>query len=144
MKKGVLIEPFLVEGNGYTEISFETNPYAYARGPIRQVQKFAIICLTSIGSDPLNPSFGTNIHKLTRSTISDKGALNTLIRKEMTSAIKQFFTIQAKEAAELTPEDTVSRITLEKIEIDKWNRIKIFVSFTTKGGNKFTVPLLGG
>lgn len=144
MKKGILMEPYLKEDTGYTQIAFETNPYSYAAGPIRGVQKFAVICLTSLGSDPLNPKFGTNIPKLVRSTTSDKGALQTLVRKEINSAIDQFFKLQAEEVAQLTDADRITRITLEKVEVDRQNRVQIYVSFTTKEGNKVTIPLLGG
>ena len=144
MKRGILIEPYLKEGAGYQQISFETNPYAYAVGPIRSVQKFAVICLTTRGSDLLNPKSGSNIPKIVRSTTADKGALQTLVRKEINSAISQFFELQALEASQLTNYDRITRITLEEITVDSLNRVQIKVSFTNKAGDKTTIPLLGG
>ena len=144
MKRGILMEPYLQEGSGYKLIAFETDPYSYAVGPIRAVQKFSVICLTSVGTDPLNPKFGTNIPRIARSTTSDKGALQALIKKEINSAIDQFFRLQAKEIDQLTDHDRITRITLESVEVDNLNKVRISVSFNTKAGGKITVPLLGG
>lgn len=144
MKRGVLIEPYVQEGSGYKLISFETDPYSYAVGPIRAVQKFSIICLTSVGTDPLNPKFGTNIPRIARSTTSDKGALQALIKKEINSAIDQFFKLQAKEVDQLTDYDRITRITLESVDVDAFNKVQISVSFNTKSGGKIVIPLLGG
>lgn len=144
MKRGVLIEPILEANTGYTLISFKTDPYNYAVGPLRSAQKFVIICLTSLGSDVLNPTFGTNIPRLIKGNIADKGAMRALIRKEVNSAINQFFNIQASDSVLLEKTEQIARITLEDIVIDSFNRIQIYISMTTALGETSTLVLPGG
>lgn len=133
MISGLLITSRLKPGYGPEKVSYTLNPYDKAQGPIRAMQKFAVILMTTKGTDPLRPWFGTYLTKLYRMNVQLNGETLTFVRDQISSAIKQFFQLQAKESVQNKEAqetyDLVDSITVTDISLDAENHINVTLLF---------------
>lgn len=140
MKTGVLMQPLLSYQRGTVRITYETDPYLRAEGPIRSMQKFAVIALTTKGSDAIRPWFGTNLSQLPLMNMYNEREVELFIRDEVREAIKQFFIIQSDDTG-LTTDDIIDSIELINISINSRNNILIEIMFYPQNGDAIKYSL---
>lgn len=135
----------MIHGLGLTEY-FSRNKIPYKKkiayrlleatpmkGPLRSMQKFVVILMTGIGSDPLHPWFGTKLSRMNRMNMTNTNELTYFIKEQCMSGINQFFNLQAQEAKQnsQTNLDVINTIELTKIEVNKQTR-NINITFRIK------------
>lgn len=100
-------------------------------GPLRAMHKFVVIMLTTKGSDPLHPWFGTYINDMITSNTNNKEETILSIREEANEAIKQFFKLQALEGTSnyQTDVDVINSIEILNIDIDIHNKVTMTIKF---------------
>lgn len=140
MKKSVLMQPLLTYKRGATRVIYETNPYKIAAGPLRSMQKYAVIALTAKGSDSLRTWFGTNLSDLPLMNMYDTKAIELFIRDEVREATRQFFLLQNQES-NLAKEDIIESIELHSISINGVNNVQIEIMFYPLVGSSVTLSL---
>ena len=123
------MEPLMSYKRGKTRVTFETNPFLKAVGPIRSIQKYAVIALTTKGSDSLLPWFGTQLSQLPLMNMYNKTELTLFIKDEVASATKQFFTLQQNDADTLAQADVIDSIELISINISDAGNVSIEIMF---------------
>lgn len=131
MISGLIINPRLNPRGYRSPVTYTLEPYDTATGPVRAMQKFTVIMMTTIGSDPIRPWFGTKISRLCRMNLVDKAETKLLIRDEINSAIDQFFKLQAMESTQnrQTSNDLIMAIDLVDIDINDLNQISFTIRF---------------
>lgn len=132
MIKGLLINPQLEKNVGKQLVTCTLNPYTTAEGPIRAMQKFLVILLTTVGSDSMRPWFGTYMPQMLHMNIIDKTETQLFIREQVSEAIRQFFKLQSDEATQNNQEaiDLISSIELTDLTINNSNQIFLNIKFT--------------
>ena len=103
-----------------------------AEGPLRAVQKFSVILMTTQGSDTLRPWFGTKLSRLSRMNIVDRVETELFIRDQVTEGIRQFFKLQAEESTQnaQTANDLITSIELMEVAINDANQIYVVIKLT--------------
>ena len=132
MISGLLINPQLISNVGPKQLKYTLEPYKEAQGPLRAIQKFAVILMTMQGSDSLRPWFGTKISRLSRMNIVDRVETELFIRDQVTEGIRQFFKLQAEESRQndQTADDLITSIELLSIKIDSGHNITVQIKLT--------------
>lgn len=132
MIKGLLINPQLEKNVGKKLVTCTLNPYTTAEGPIRAMQKFLVILLTTVGSDSMRPWFGTYMPQMLHMNIIDKTETQLFVREQVSEAIRQFFKLQSDEATQNNQEaiDLISSIELTDLTINNSNQIFLNIKFT--------------
>ena len=133
MKQGVLMQPMLTRSSSAQAVTYTTDPYKKVLGPLRSMQKYAVILLTTKGTDPLRKWFGTNLSKLPLMNMYDETAVKLFIKDEVKDANTQFLTIQ-KDDSGLTANDIITSIELVGVTITSTNNIKIELMFYPQVG----------
>lgn len=140
MKKGVLMQPKLSYRRGAVRVTYETNPYGIAEGPIRSMQKYAVIALTTKGSDSIRPWFGTRLSELPLMNMYNTTEVELFIKDEVKEATRQYFLLQNAEP-NLTPDDIIDSIELQGISINNRNNIVIVIRFYPLTGTAIALSL---
>lgn len=132
MIKGLLINPQLEKNVGKQLVTCTLNPYTTAEGPIRAMQKFLVILLTTVGSDSMRPWFGTYMPQMLHMNIVNRTETQLFIREQVSEAIRQFFKLQSGEATQNNQEaiDLISSIELTNLTINNSNQIFLNIKFT--------------
>lgn len=132
MIKGLLINPQLEKNVGKQLVTCTLNPYTTAEGPIRAMQKFLVILLTTVGSDSMRPWFGTYMPQVLHMNIVNRTETQLFIRGQVSEAIRQFFKLQSGEATQNNQEaiDLISSIELKDLTINNSNQIFLNIKFT--------------
>lgn len=132
MIKGLLINPQLEKNVGKQLVTCTLNPYTTAEGPIRAMQKFLVILLTTVGSDSMRPCFGTYMPQMLHMNIVNRTETQLFIREQVSEAIRQFFKLQSGEATQNNQEaiDLISSIELTDLTINNSNQIFLNIKFT--------------
>ena len=132
MISGVLINPQLISNVGPKQLKYTLEPYKEAQGPLRAVQKFAIILMTTQGSDSLRPWFGTKMSRLSRMNIVDRVETELFIRDQVTEGVRQFFKLQAEESVQnaQTADDLITSIELLEVDINTANQVSVVIKLT--------------
>ena len=132
MIKGLLINPQLEKNIGKQLVTCTLNPYTMAEGPIRAMQKFLVILLTTVGSDSMRPWFGTYMPQMLHMNIVNRTETQLFIREQVSEAIRQFFKLQSGEATQNNQEaiDLISSIELTDLTINNSNQIFLNIKFT--------------
>lgn len=132
MIKGLLINPQLEKNVGKQLVTCTLNPYITAEGPIRAMQKFLVILLTTVGSDSMRPWFGTYMPQMLHMNIVNRTETQLFIREQVSEAIRQFFKLQSGEATQNNQEaiDLISSIELTDLTINNSNQIFLNIKFT--------------
>lgn len=132
MIKGLLINPQLEKNVGKQLVTCTLNPYTTAEGPIRAMQKFLVILLTTVGSDSMRPWFGTYMPQMLHMNIVNRTETQLFIREQVSEAIRQFFKLQSGEATQNSQEaiDLISSIELTDLTINNSNQIFLNIKFT--------------
>lgn len=132
MIKGLLINPQLEKNVGKQLVTCTLNPYTTAAGPIRAMQKFLVILLTTVGSDSMRPWFGTYMPQMLHMNIVNHTETQLFIREQVSEAIRQFFKLQSGEATQNNQEaiDLISSIELTDLTINNSNQIFLNIKFT--------------
>lgn len=132
MIKGLLINPQLEKNVGKQLVTCTLNPYTTAEGPIRAMQKFLVILLTTVGSDSMRPWFGTYMPQMLHMNIVNRTETQLFIREQVSEAIRQFFKLQSSEATQNNQEaiDLISSIELKDLTINNSNQIFLNIKFT--------------
>lgn len=132
MIKGLLINPQLEKNVGKQLVTCTLNPYATAEGPIRAMQKFLVILLTTVGSDSMRPWFGTYMPQILHMNIVNRTETQLFIQEQVSEAIRQFFKLQSSEATQNNQEaiDLISSIELTDLTITNSNQISLNIKFT--------------
>ena len=132
MIKGLLINPQLEKNVGKQLVTCTLNPYTTAEGPIRAMQKFLVILLTTVGSDSMRPWFGTYMPQMLLMNIVKRTETQLFIREQVSEAIRQFFKLQSGEATQNNQEaiDLISSIELTDLTINNSNQIFLNIKFT--------------
>lgn len=132
MIKGLLINPQLEKNVGKQLVTCTLNPYTTAEGPIRAMQKFLVILLTTVGSDSMRPWFGTYMPQMLHMNIVNRTETQLFIREQVSEAIRQFFKLQSREATQNNQEaiDLISSIELTDLTINNSNQIFLNIKFT--------------
>lgn len=132
MIKGLLINPQLEKNVGKQLVTCTLNPYTTAEGPIRAMQKFLVILLTTVGSDSMRPWFGTYMPQMLHMNIVNRTETQLFIREQVSEAIRQFFKLQSGEATQNNQEaiDLISSIELKNLTINNSNQIFLNIKFT--------------
>lgn len=133
MISGLIMHPRLESNVGPQRVGYTLDPYDKVEGPLRAMQKFTVILMTSIGTDPLRPWFGTRISKLVRMNIIDLTETQVFIRDQVSDAIRQFFKLQNAENSQntQTADDIITSIELISIDINNANQISLTIRFTS-------------
>lgn len=131
MISGLIINPKLERGAGRVEVKYTLDPYTSAAGPVRAMQKFTVILMTTVGTDSFRPWFGTQLPKICRMNIVDKTETQIFIRDQVTEAIRQFFKLQNDEASQntQTADDVITSIELIDLTISKANQVSLTIRF---------------
>ena len=132
MISGLLINPQLISNVGPKQLKYTLEPYNKAEGPLRAVQKFAVILMTTQGSDSIRPWFGTKLSRLSRMNIVDRVETELFIRDQVTEGIRQFFKLQSEESVQNAQEadDLITGIELLDVNINEANQIYVRIKFT--------------
>ncbi len=132
MIKGLLINPQLERNIGKQLITCTLNPYTTAEGPIRAMQKFLVILLTTVGSDSMRPWFGTYMPQMLHMNIVNRTETQLFVREQVSEAIRQFFKLQSNETTQNNQEaiDLISSIELTDLTISNSNQIFLNIKFT--------------
>ena len=132
MISGLLINPQLISNVGLKQLKYTLEPYKEAQGPLRAVQKFAIILMTTQGSDSLRPWFGTKMSRLSRMNIVDRVETELFIRDQVTEGVRQFFKLQAEESVQnaQTADDLITSIELLEVDINTANQVSVVIKLT--------------
>lgn len=133
MISGLIINPLLEPNKGRIEVKYTLDPYTKVEGPLRAMQKFTVILMTTVGTDPLRPWFGTYISRLCRMNIVDRTETQIFIRDQISEAIRQFFLLQSGESSQnkQSADDLISSIELVNLNIDAANTITIEIKFVS-------------
>ena len=146
MKKSVLIQPLLSPAPGPMQIRYALNTQNAAEGPIRSMQRFIAIALTTEGTDPFRPTYGTNLNHVVRMNVNPKNEtskreLDLFIRDNVNDAIGQFFVFQEADLDTLYDEDIITSIEIQSIEIRDDFTIMVVLRFYPKDGDAVTLSL---
>lgn len=133
MISGLIINPLLEPNKGPVEVKYTLDPYTKVEGPLRAMQKFTVILMTTVGTDPLRPWFGTYISRLCRMNIVDRTETKLFIRDQISEAIRQFFLLQSGESSQniQTADDLISSIELVDVSINEANQVSINIKFVS-------------
>lgn len=146
MKKSVLIQPLLSRAPGPMRVRYALNTENVAEGPVRAMQRFIAIALTTAGTDPFRPPFGTKLNHVIRMNANPKNEaskreLELFIRDNVNDAIGQFFIFQEAELSTLYEEDIITSIEIQSIEIHDDFTIMVIIRFYPKDGDAVTLSL---
>lgn len=132
MISGLIINPRLEKNVGPVEVLYTLDPYDKAEGPVRAMQKFTVILMTTVGTDSFRPWFGTYISRLCRMNIINKTETQLFVRDQVSEAIRQFFKLQSEEYAQntQTADDLITSIELLELTINDQNQIFLKIKFT--------------
>ena len=132
MISGLILTSRLESNVGRVLVSYELDPYDRAEGPIRAMQKFVVILMTTVGTDPLRPWFGTQMPQLCRMNIVDRAETRIFVQDQVSEAIRQFFKLQSGEYSQnvQTADDIITAIELTDLTIDTGNYISLTLRFT--------------
>ena len=132
MISGLIMTPRLESNIGPVRVSYTLDPYDKVAGPLRAMQKFTVILMTGVGTDPICPWFGTKLSKLARMNVVDTTETKVFVRDQVSEAIRQFFKLQSLESSQntQTADDIITSIELISLDINAANQISITVRFT--------------
>lgn len=129
----LLINPLLRE-NSIQQVKYTLDPYTVASGPIRGIQKFTVILMTTQGTDKIRPWFGTRMPEVTLMNAVNKDGIKLFVKEQLESAIQQFFDIQKEESNYHSDSqdvyDIILTIEVVSIDITEDYRIDAKVKFT--------------
>lgn len=133
MISGLIINPRLEGKVGPVEVKYTLDPYDKAEGPVRAMQKFTVILMTTVGTDPLRPWFGTYLSRLCRMNIVDRTETQIFVRDQVSEAIRQFFVLQSAESSQniQSSDDVISSIELVNLDINDANQISLEIKFVS-------------
>lgn len=131
MISSLIINPRLEQNIGPVRLEYTLDPYDKAEGPLRAMQKFTVILLTTVGSDPIRPWFGTYISRLCRMNVVDRSETKIFVRDQISEAIRQFFKLQSEEAQQntQTADDVITSIELVELDLNSANQISLRIKF---------------
>lgn len=147
MIKGLIITPQLERNVGKQLITCTLDPYVTAAGPIRSMQKFMVILLTTVGTDAMRPWFGTYMPQMLHMNIVDRTETRLFVKDQVSEAIRQFFKLQSNEATQNNQEsgDLITSIELVDLSISNSNQISLNIKFTPAKQSSIIYSLkLGG
>lgn len=132
MISGLIMTPRLESNVGPVRVRYTLDPYDKVAGPLRAMQKFTVILMTGVGTDPIRPWFGTKLSKLVRMNVVDTTETKVFVRDQVSEAIRQFFKLQSLESSQntQTADDIITSIELISLDINASNQISITVRFT--------------
>lgn len=132
MISGLIMTPRLESDIGPVRVKYTLDPYDKVAGPLRAMQKFTVILMTGVGTDPIRPWFGTKLSKLVRMNVVDTTETKVFVRDQVSEAIRQFFKLQSLESSQntQTADDIITSIELISLDINAANQIFITVRFT--------------
>jgi len=132
MISGLIMTPRLESNIGPVRVTYTLDPYDKVAGPLRAMQKFTVILMTGVGTDPIRPWFGTKLSKLVRMNVVDTTETKVFVRDQVSEAIRQFFKLQSLESSQntQTADDIITSIELISLDINAANQISITVRFT--------------
>lgn len=132
MISGLPINPRLKDVGVIQRVTYTLNPYDKAEGPIRAMQKLMIILLTTVGTDPIRPWFGTKLSRICMMNTANNEETKLLISDEVSEGIRQFFKLQSEEFNQnnQTANDIIKSIELMDISIDANRRVSLKIKFT--------------
>lgn len=132
MISGLIINPRLNPKGYKDQVLYTLDPYDTVSGPLRAMQKFTAIMMTTKGTDPIRPWFGTHISQLCRMNIVNREETKLLIKDEISDAVDQFFKLQAEESFRnrQTSHDVIVSIDLVAVDINLSNQIAFNIRFT--------------
>lgn len=133
MISGLIVNPRLESNVGKTEVLYSLDPYDKAEGPVRAMQKFTVILMTTVGTDPLRPWFGTYLSRLCKMNIVDRTETQLFVRDQVSDAIRQFFSLQSAEGGQNKQgaDDVISSIELVSLNINDANQISLEIKFVS-------------
>lgn len=131
MISSLIMNPRLEPNVGPEKLNYTLDPYDKAEGPLRAMQKFAVILLTTVGSDPIRPWFGTYISRLCRMNVVDRTETKIFVRDQVSEAIRQFFKLQSEEATQnrQTADDVITSIELVDLDLSADNNVFLRIKF---------------
>ncbi|MBR3599572.1 MAG: hypothetical protein IKL53_06810 [Lachnospiraceae bacterium] len=131
MISSLIMNPRLEPNVGPAKLNYTLDPYDKAEGPLRAMQKFAVILLTTVGSDPIRPWFGTYISRLCRMNVVDRTETKIFVRDQVSEAIRQFFKLQSEEATQnrQTADDVITSIELVDLDLSADNNVFLRIKF---------------
>lgn len=131
MISSLIMNPRLEPDVGPVKLNYTLDPYDKAEGPLRAMQKFAVILLTTVGSDPIRPWFGTYISRLCRMNVVDRTETKIFVRDQVSEAIRQFFKLQSEEATQnrQTADDVITSIELVDLDLSADNNVFLHIKF---------------
>lgn len=132
MISGLMINPRLQEVGNIQRVSYTFNPYDKSEGPIRAMQKLMVILLTTVGSDPIRPWFGTKLSRVCMMNTVSNEETKMLITDEVSEGIRQFFKLQSEEFNQnkQTANDVIKSVELLDITINDRRRVSLKIKFT--------------
>jgi hypothetical protein len=139
-KRGVLMQPRLDASGNIVLVKYDTNPYQYAVGVIRSIQKFSVVLLTTKGTDPIRPWFGTLFSSLLKMNITNKTDLDVFVNDQVDDAKNQFFTLQNEDTT-LIEVDRISNIKLVSVELSETGAISVTIRFYASSGDSVTISV---
>lgn len=147
MIKGLILTTRLEQNVGKQLVTSTLDPYTTAEGPIRAMQKFMVILLTTVGTDSLRPWFGTYMPQMLHMNIVNRTETQLFVRDQISEAIRQFFKLQSDEAVQNNQEanDLITSIELVDLSINTSNQINASIKFTPAKQSSIIYSLkLGG
>lgn len=131
MISSLILNPRLEKNVGPMRLQYTLDPYDKADGPLRAMQKFSVILLTTVGSDPIRPWFGTYISRLCRMNIVDRTETRIFVKDQISEAIRQFFKLQSEETKQndQTVDDIITSIELVDLNLDDANQVYARIKF---------------
>lgn len=142
MKKGVLIQQRYNAKGVVTKVKYTINPYDSAQGLLRVVQRYAVILLTTKGTDPIRPWFGTNFNAILQSNISSTRQTELYVRDCVSDAQTQILDFQNSEVG-LNEDDKLQSVQLTNFTIDEDSHLIVTLKFTGYSKEAITVSLGG-
>ena len=132
MISGLIMTPSLDINIGTVIVTFTLDHYDQVAGPLRSMQKFTVILMTGVGTDPFRPWDGTKLSKLVRMNVVDTTDTKVFVRDQVSEAIRQFFKLQSLESSQntQTADDIITSIELISLDINAANQISMTVRFT--------------
>lgn len=114
------------------QVFYTMDPYDKSEGPVRAMQKFTVILLTTKGTDALHPWLGTQMSSLPRMNLTQGTELKLFVKDQVNEAISQFFRLQAQERTQndQTVYDVITDIEFLGVEVKDKNRLAVTVRFT--------------
>ena len=139
MIAGLRLLSVLKKDYGPEKVSYTLKPKYNVKGPSRSIQKFVVILMTTLGTDPIRPWFGTLLNKLYLMNVAKGDTTSAFVKEQVLSAISQYFRLQSEEAvqngAECTDDDKIQSIDVVSITVDAEHHVIATLRFVPVNAN---------